>query len=597
MSSAYDYASGVAVPPTSAYGPPKADFSNFSDALTNFVKGREEGRSEDQARAFRNGIPKTAGGDFDYNAIADTAARTGGINYAMPLLQLQAQRQAGQQGGAAIEGGTPQAAPQSPDAIPPQASVAAPPMQPQTAGTPANAPNSIISSLPDSMPDEVKGPLAVKLAKDIGADPNAALNPRQSAMLKNRLASLSPDQAGVANDSDPSLAASPGLPAPVMPNASPNDRVAQGFTAATPNAAQPTVPVPAPRPAGAPGPVAQAGPGAPQPTAPQVPQEAPVAGPTTPPGTLAMADAFDHRATQLNAYAARLAPFNKDTAAAVRAQADMLTDRSKQIREQIATASTPTPELKNYNKAVSQGYKGSFQDYAGDMESKKTAATEEAKLGAVKYQTLVDNGVKAQQEIPQLELLQEQMNDPNFYSGVGEKYNLLAKRLKSAVGIDPDAAVPQELLRKVTASNVLSSLGSLKGLGQIRVAEINMAREAAAAPDNSVPANKLLVEVAKRTHQRNADIADMAQSYKEQNGSLDAGFDKQVTAYGRQHPIFSDAEIKDWHKTIGEAKQPKQSADQPFAGKQFATPDAARAAGAKAGDIVTDANGKQWRLK
>jgi hypothetical protein len=78
---------------------------------------------------------------------------------------------------------------------------------------------------------------------------------------------------------------------------------------------------------------------------------------------------------------------------------------------------------------------------------------------------------------------------------------------------------------------VLSSLGALKGLGQIRVAEINMAREAAASPDNSIPANKLLVEISKRTHQRNADIAEMAQNYKEQNGTLDAGFDKQVTAY------------------------------------------------------------------
>jgi hypothetical protein len=124
-------------------------------------------------------------------------------------------------------------------------------------------------------------------------------------------------------------------------------------------------------------------------------------------------------------------------------------------------------------------------------------------------------------EIPQLDLLKEQMNDPNFFSGAGEKYNLLYKRLKSAVGIDPEAAVPQEYLRKATAANVLSSLGALKGLGQIRVAEINMAREAAASPDNSIPANKLLVEISKRTHQRNADIAEMAQNYKEQNGTLD----------------------------------------------------------------------------
>jgi hypothetical protein len=222
-----------------------------------------------------------------------------------------------------------------------------------------------------------------------------------------------------------------------------------------------------------------------------------------------------------------------------------------------------TPDQKNYAQAVSQGFKGTMQDYQAESESRKTGATEEAKLGAQKYQTIVENGTKAQMEIPQLDLLKEQMNDPNFFSGSGEKYNLLYKRLKSAVGIDPDVAVPQEYLRKATAANVLSSLGQLKGMGQIRVAEINMAREAAASPDNSIPANKLLVEISKRTHQRNADIADMAQNYKEQNGTLDPGFDKQVTAYYKKNPLFSDGEIKDWHKVIGEQKPVAASAANP----------------------------------
>jgi hypothetical protein len=139
---------------------------------------------------------------------------------------------------------------------------------------------------------------------------------------------------------------------------------------------------------------------------------------------------------------------------------------------------------------------------------------------------------------------------------------------------------------------VLSSLGALKGLGQIRVAEINMAREAAASPDNSIPANKLLVEISKRTHQRNADIAEMAQNYKEQNGTLDPGFDKQVTAYYKQNPLFTDAEIKDWHKVIGEQKTAAAPSSQP----KFSSPADVHAAVAsgklKSGDAFVDANGK-----
>ena len=141
---------------------------------------------------------------------------------------------------------------------------------------------------------------------------------------------------------------------------------------------------------------------------------------------------------------------------------------------------------------------------------------------------------------------------------------------------------------------MLSSLGALKGLGQIRVAEINMAREAASSPDNSIPANKLLTEISIRTHQRNADIADLAQAYKEKNGVLDAGFDKLVTKYGKEHPLFNDAEIKDWGLSLGRAAKGEQTASaQP---PKFASPSdvhAAVAAGKlKKGDPFLTPDGK-----
>lgn len=262
--------------------------------------------------------------------------------------------------------------------------------------------------------------------------------------------------------------------------------------------------------------------------------------------------------------------------------------RLKALQDQGA----PTGPMKEYDLYRRQGGDLKFSDWLADNEGKKSAATEDAKVNIKKYETLVENGVTAQREIPQLELMQTQMNDPNFFSGAGEKYNLLYKRLKSAVGIDPEAPVPQEMLRKVTSANILGSLGSLKGLGQIRVAEINLAKDAAASPDNSVPANKFLIETSKRTHQRNADIAEMAQNYKEKNGSLDAGFDKMVTAYGKAHPLFSDAEIKDWHKIIGEAKQVPAT---PGGMQRFASPSDVHTALAsgkiKKGDRFTDPNG------
>jgi hypothetical protein len=91
-------------------------------------------------------------------------------------------------------------------------------------------------------------------------------------------------------------------------------------------------------------------------------------------------------------------------------------DRLKALQDNSAL----TPDQKNYSQAVLEGFKGTMQDFLADTETRKTAATEEAKLGAQKYQSLVENGTKAQMEIPQLDLLKEQMNDPNFFSGAGK---------------------------------------------------------------------------------------------------------------------------------------------------------------------------------
>jgi hypothetical protein len=160
-------------------------------------------------------------------------------------------------------------------------------------------------------------------------------------------------------------------------------------------------------------------------------------------------------------------------------------------------------------------------------------------------------------------------------------------------GSSPNAAVPQEFLRKATAANVLGGLGALKGLGQIRVAEISLAKDASAAPPTSVPANKLLTEMAIRTHQRNSDIADLAQRYSEKNGGLDVGFDKVATAYGRLHPMFSDAEIKNWQKAIGESNR---QAPQGASPRQFQSASDVQAAIAskqlKSGDPFLTSDGR-----
>jgi hypothetical protein len=550
----------VAAPSAANYAAPLVDFSKINP-VDDYFKGRQEVREEDKANLFRNGIPKDAGGNIDIPAITDRAARVGGIDYAMPLINLQMGSQFGNaaagtltgQPGAPTGGVQPPAQPGSqpmpsqPRSAPPQATTHGSSSGLNSANSDNNGQDTIRSLATEWSGGKDAMPAIGTAVRTLRINPDAPLTPDQVAKVKSFF-SNAVQPSGSADTAAPPQPAAP-------PQATPASRIAQGFDAARPSSGQAD------------------------------------AAPVNP--LSAQADSLDAQATSIRANAVRAAAVGqKGISDSLSKEADVRADKAKQLRDQAADA----PAIKEWRQS---GSKLPYDEWVASAEGSKETAKEDAKLSATKYATLVENGTKAQTEIPQLELLQEQMNnDPNFFSGSGEKYNLLYKRLKSAVGIDPDAPVPQELLRKVTASNVLSSLGALKGLGPIRVAEMNMAREAAASPDNSIPANKMLVEISKRTHQRNAEIADMAQAYKDQNGTLDPGFDKKVTQYYKDHPMFSDPEIKDWHRIIGEQPKATVPAGQPAQPSQmptFASPGAVKAAIASGqlqkGAHFTDANG------
>jgi hypothetical protein len=542
-----------------------ADF-DFNKIVQGYWEGKDQAAKNRVRDAFSGGVPTTPDGSPDFAAMSKTLFEKGDLQQGVAAANLGIQRdqlrmgqQAAERMGAA-ESGAPAPAPTS---FPPSTSrnasaVVAKPIsaasQPSTSGATPGQGTTIAQVLTaQGIPNDQIGAASASVARQMGiADPNAPIDvndPRVRNVLVPAVQQLK--RMGVGQ---------------VIPEGQPSP----------PPQVVPQVSQPAP--------------------APQAVPAQPAANPQVNQGTFGAPSAVATRGAiptgtdpEIQKQVAMYTSIASNPAYPKSVQEAALS-RLKALQEQ----GQPTGPMKEYDLARRQGYQGTLQDYTAESEAKKTAATEEAKLGAQKYQTLVESGVKAQQEIPQLEMLQEQMNDPNFYSGIGEKYNLMAKRLQAAVGMNPDAAVPQEFLRKATAASVLSSFGALKGLGPIRVAEMNLAKQAAAAPENSIPANKLLVEIQKRTYQRQGDLAEMAQAYKEKNGMLDAGFDKQVTAYFKANPIFSDAEVKDYHKAINEAPAAKPGSGP--ATPSYSSPGEVHAAVAagklKKGDAFTDPNGK-----
>lgn len=552
----------------------RADFTKLPGILDSYYKGRDEYAKNDIRDAFKDGVPTDASGNPDFAAMAKTLFQKGDLqngvaasNLGIQRDQLKMGQQMSERMGQIEGGGLPT------NNLPPSTSrnasvpVARPIGGGQTGGgssQPAQGGQGSQSTIMQvataaGIPNDQLGPVSASLARQLGVE----------------------DQNAPLDMSDPRVR---GVIVPAL-----QQFKRMGVGQVVPEGA----PTPAPQVVPQPG----AQPAQPQPLGPVVAQGGPQPAPNPQQnqGTFGAPSAIATRGAiptgtdpeiqkQIATYTAIASnpAYPKTVQEAAMARLKALQDQGQ-----------PTGPMKEYDLYRRQGGNLPFNEWQADTEQRKSVATEEAKASTTKYQALVDGGVKAQQEIPQLEMLQEQMNDPNFYSGAGERYNLMFKRMKAAVGMDPDAAVPQEFLRKATAASVLASFGALKGLGPIRVAEMNLAKQAAAAPENSIPANKLLIEIQKRTYQRQGDIAEMAQNYKEKNGVLDSGFDKQVTAYFKVHPIFSDAEVKDYHKAIGEA--PTRSAAPATPQMKFSSPSdvhAAVAAGKiKKGDAFVDSNG------
>lgn len=232
-----------------------------------------------------------------------------------------------------------------------------------------------------------------------------------------------------------------------------------------------------------------------------------------------------------------------------------------------------------------------FNRMAVEQERNKEGATKQADLYAKRYEDQNNSALKVENEtIPQLQLAQSILRDPNNYTGIGADAVLNWERVKAAWGkLTGDksqefAAAPQELFRKIAASNVLGNLrAATQGTGQIRLAEIHLLQQATMDPHNTVAANLALTEIAMRGAQRLSMFNDMAHDYMsgnavvdpldpkhiiapantDRNGQqvgrygLDPGYDKMLASWIKQHPAFTPEETKNYEQTFTHDKQVK----------------------------------------
>lgn len=184
---AYDNAEMPRAP--TQYGPPLANFgAQIASLPDSYYQGAEQRRDYDLKRAFSGGIPRDANGQLDYNSMADTLVRKGGVDQALQVANTGAQLEASKNFSGMMSG-QPQQQPR------PTAPVFAPaPQQPQqqpqlsARGTDNNGSDTVRSVMTETFGGRDVSASIPSIAKRVGVGEDDPLTPSQVAQLKQTLA-------------------------------------------------------------------------------------------------------------------------------------------------------------------------------------------------------------------------------------------------------------------------------------------------------------------------------------------------------------------------------------------------------------------------
>lgn len=515
---AYDNISLGNAPGAPNYAAPLINFGALSELPAAYQQGTQDARTRALQGAFREGLPRDAQGNLDIGKMSETLAKLGGADAAMPLINLGIQQQQGEQLRQLISGGNPQ----STDTT----------AQPTTTKTavPAHGIPSADSGVTTQRGQEQNGPITPQRLAQVQNQPpsNTGYQPdaeRVTGSANSGAVSLKDVVTQAYGDAQagavvPRVAAAHGIAdanAPLDPDTLARvqrsiaaQKVAQGQ-------AQPT--------AGSGGDVAKM---------------------TDPATLLDRADAADREARKLLAAAAgsiNLQPGQKE---ALEKAAQSRFDFAKQAREAYYKTVEPTTEMKN---ARSVG-----QDVATFKRGEVADKAEVERYNKL-YSGIQGAARSAADMKPHLDLMNSFVNNPNFYSGPGEGINLYYKRVLAnippSLGGDPNAAVPQEGMRKVLAANILNQVDQMKamsaemGSGSSRIfqSQVGLMTDAAQKPDNSPAAIRFLTELGVRAANHADAIAELASNYK--GGRLDPQFEIALRKFEKDHPMFTHQELAD----------------------------------------------------
>jgi hypothetical protein len=150
------------------------------------------------------------------------------------------------------------------------------------------------------------------------------------------------------------------------------------------------------------------------------------------------------------------------------------------------------------------------------------------------------------------------LQDPRYGGGLGSDINQFFGKLRAAFGSDPNANLANEILTKTTAQSVLNQTSQFRenmgemgaNSGRIFQQQIQLMLDSSASLKGTPAGSRALLTIQERAGQYQNKIHDMAQAYLDaqekagvQYPHLDRKFDKQVSQFLRDNPMFSKQEL------------------------------------------------------
>ncbi|MCV0395911.1 MAG: hypothetical protein K5872_06605 [Rhizobiaceae bacterium] len=217
-----------------------------------------------------------------------------------------------------------------------------------------------------------------------------------------------------------------------------------------------------------------------------------------------------------------------------------------------------TDDIREYQFARKQGYRGSFPDFMREMRQagatnvnvgagEKAWDQESAKLFARRYDDLTAGASNAEQMLGMYDIAEQAINS-GVRTGFGAEMELNLRQLGAAMGLDtdPEKLAGGELIRSIQnrmALTMRSPDGGMGMPGALSDRDIKFLKDSQIGIDRSPEGNRRMLQAFRAMEQRKIEIARLADQYIEQNGRLDTGFNRAVRDYAEANPLFPEEPV------------------------------------------------------